>query len=55
MFIQDPLFPSWIPDPKSNFFHAGSRVDMILDLDQHKRFYVFLTQKTATLLKTIKP
>jgi hypothetical protein len=38
----------FIPDPGSEFFHPGSRVKKIPELDQ--RIYVFLTRKTVSKL-----
>jgi hypothetical protein len=36
----------FIQDPGSDFFHPGSRVDKIPDLDLYQRVKVFLTPKT---------
>jgi hypothetical protein len=38
----------FIPDPRFDFLHPGSRVDKIPYPDPHQRIKVFLTQKTDT-------
>ncbi len=43
--IPDPIFP-YVPDPRSDFFHTGSRIQGWQDPGSGSASKVFLTQKT---------
>jgi hypothetical protein len=38
----------FLPDPRSNFFHTGSRFKKIPDPNPHQRIYIFFNPKNCT-------